>query len=164
MRLNYKNNFFYIFILLGIFWVILTQSLSYGKLIIGVICAFVVSLVIYDLFGELTKSQPFSLRILFLFLVYTFKLSTKILKSNFQLMSLVLSPGLPIKPKILEIKPNLKGEFARVVMANSITLLPLTLAVEVTEKGKYYVHCLADQGEKDIKDIEKFVLHIFGEK
>ncbi len=164
MGLNYKNNFLHILILLWLFWCILTENLSYGNLFLGVICAFVVSWITYELFNDLAKSQPFSFRVLFRLLSFTFILLGKILKSNFQVMCLVLSPSLPINPKIVEINPALNGEFPEVILANSLTLLPATLTVEVSEEGKYYIHCLADEAEKDIKDIEKLVVNIFKEK
>ena len=51
----------------------------------------------------------------------------------------VLNPYLPIKPGIVRIKTSLTSEFAKTILANSITLTPGTLTVEVDGED-FYVH------------------------
>ena len=52
------------------------------------------------------------------------------------------------RPGIVKIEPKLKGDFANALLANSITLTPGTLTVEIGEKGEFYVHWLNVESEE----------------
>ncbi len=61
------------------------------------------------------------------------------IKSNFKLAYIVLTPGLPINPGIVKVRTKLKSPMARLLLANSITLTPGTLTIEL--EGEWlYVH------------------------
>ncbi len=62
--------------------------------------------------------------------------------ANVQVMYLVLHPALPIKPGVVKVKTRLRSRAARTALANSITLTPGTLTVDVTDEGYLYVHWL----------------------
>lgn len=57
----------------------------------------------------------------------------------------ILDPRLPISPTMTRFKPSQTGELALVIHANSITLTPGTITVEVT-KGEMLVHALSAEG------------------
>jgi multicomponent Na+:H+ antiporter subunit E len=62
-------------------------------------------------------------------------------RSNLRLAAIVLSPDLPVDPGIVKIRTELKSRMGRLMLANSITLTPGTLTVEVD--GEWlYVHCV----------------------
>ncbi len=48
----------------------------------------------------------------------------------------------PIDPCIVRFKPELVSDFGRATLANSITLTPGTVTVEITEEGEFIVHAL----------------------
>ena len=52
----------------------------------------------------------------------------------------VLHPSLPIEPGIVKVKTRLKNPMARLFLANSITLTPGTLVVDMEDDGTIYVH------------------------
>lgn len=51
----------------------------------------------------------------------------------------------PIDPRVIRFEPEMESEFGRVVLANSITLTPGTVTVEVEEDGAFVVHALAPE-------------------
>ena len=54
---------------------------------------------------------------------------------------------MPIRPGIVKVPSLLKTDSARTMLANSITLTPGTLTIEVTGEGVFYVHWLNVRGE-----------------
>ena len=48
----------------------------------------------------------------------------------------------PIDPCVVRFKPELVSDFGRATLANSITLTPGTVTVEITEEGEFIVHAL----------------------
>ena len=48
----------------------------------------------------------------------------------------------PIDPCVIRFTPELESDFGRVTLANSITLTPGTVTVEIGEDGEFIVHAL----------------------
>ncbi len=65
-----------------------------------------------------------------------------IVVANLQVAYLIVHPRMPIDPALLTFRPQLRSRVAQVVLANSITLTPGTVTVEL-EEGYYVVHALA---------------------
>ncbi len=78
----------------------------------------------------------------FWFLVYVPVFAYWCVVANLHVMYLVLHPDLPIKPGVVKVKTRLRSTAARTALANSITLTPGTLTVDVTDDGYLYVHWL----------------------
>lgn len=68
-------------------------------------------------------------------------LTGEIIKSAWQVTRLIVSPRLPISPAMVAFTPSQKTTLGLVIHANSITLTPGTIAVEV-EPGRFLVHAL----------------------
>jgi multicomponent Na+:H+ antiporter subunit E len=75
---------------------------------------------------------------------------------------------MPIHPGIVKIKTSLKSDSAITALANSITLTPGTLTVDVTDDGYLYVHWInvkatdTDEASKLIaQKFEYFIERIF---
>ena len=59
-----------------------------------------------------------------------------------------------IRPGIVKISPGMKTEFGTMIVANSITLTPGTLSVDVDGKGNIYVHWIfVKSKEPKLEDI-----------
>lgn len=56
----------------------------------------------------------------------------------------ILHPRLPISPALVEFRPSQKTDVGLVIHANSITLTPGTISVEV-EHGRFLVHALTEE-------------------
>ena len=74
----------------------------------------------------------------------------EIVKSNIQVARVLLMPGLPISPRVIEISAGQKEELGQVIFTNSITLTPGTVSIAHTA-GKITVHALLDQTAKSLE-------------
>jgi len=93
--------------------------------------------------------QLFALRFSFRLFTYWAWLGREIFKSSMQVARVVLDPALPISPKTIEIKSSSEHPFDQVMLANSITLTPGTLALDLHE-GVIRVHTLTESGAQDL--------------
>ena len=109
-----------------------------AELIIGAIFALVVAALVKDRY--LKKS----LRMLnpvrwFIWLIYLFPFFFAMAQANIDVAYRVITGR--INPAIVRISPNLKNDMALTILANSITLTPGTLSVDVDEEtNDLYVH------------------------
>jgi len=99
--------------------------------------------------------------------VYVLNFLWLMVKANFNVARIVLTPSLPINPGIVEFDTKLTNEYAKMVLANSITLTPGTFTVDVVG-SRFYIHWLdvkttdPDEVYKEIAEpFEKILLKIF---
>jgi multicomponent Na+:H+ antiporter subunit E len=70
------------------------------------------------------------------------------LKANIDVALRVLNPTLPINPGIVKVKTTLKSDTGLTFLANSITLTPGTLCVDIDpEEGALYIHWIDVQSQ-----------------
>lgn len=72
-------------------------------------------------------------------------LAGEIVKSAWDVTLRIVHPRLPISPTLVEFVPSQETDIGLVIHANSITLTPGTIAVEV-EHGRFLVHALTREG------------------
>lgn len=77
----------------------------------------------------------------------------EIILSAWTVTKLILHPRLPISPTLIEFVPSQKTDLGLVVHANSITLTPGTIAIEV-EPGRMLVHALTRDGAGGLQNSE----------
>jgi len=65
----------------------------------------------------------------------------EIVKSAWDVSRIIVRPGLPISPTMLRVQSTQKTDLGRTIFANSITLTPGTISVEVKE-NEILVHAL----------------------
>ena len=70
-----------------------------------------------------------------------FVLLVEIVKSSFAVIKIVFSKKLDIQPQIVFFDVPLKSEFLRTILANSITLTPGTITVDLDE-NHFCIHAL----------------------
>ena len=68
----------------------------------------------------------------------------EILKSNLAVAKVVLSPDMPIRPRLIKVKASQQTELGKVIHANSITLTPGTITLDVRE-DTFLVHALTKE-------------------
>ena len=56
----------------------------------------------------------------------------------------------PIDPCVIRFTPELDSDFGRVTLANSITLTPGTVTVEIEEGGEFVVHALSREAANEV--------------
>ena len=96
-----------------------------------------------------TEGQP--IHVAGRILLYWRWLLVEIIKSGWQVSKIILSPGLPISPSLVRFRPTQRTSVGLVTHANSITLTPGTIAMEVGP-DEFLVHGLtraAAQGTVD---------------
>ena len=85
------------------------------------------------------------------------------MKANLDVVYRALHPKMPIKPGIVKIKTNLKTDSGITALANSITLTPGTLTVDLTRQGEdnfLYVHWI-NVKSSDIEQATEFIARRF---
>lgn len=128
------------FATLMLFWIMLTGSLTLDVLITGSLASVVIVFLFPDGLSFFTefRATPEAFRAGLKYYRYFF---TELIKSNLRLAAIVLSPELPIDPGIVKVKTTLKSRMGRLMLANSISLTPGTLSVDLV--GEYlYIHCV----------------------
>jgi multicomponent Na+:H+ antiporter subunit E len=95
-------------------------------------------------------------------LVYVPYLFWEIAKANLQVAYIVLHPSLPIDPSMEEFSPAVPLGLPVTSLANSITLTPGTVTVEVRERH-FYVHALTQSARDGIYDggLERAIRFVF---
>ncbi len=76
-------------------------------------------------------------------------LAKEIARSSFKVARIVLDPRLPISPQVFEIKATATHPADQAMLANSITLTPGTLALDVHD-GVILVHSLTKSGADEL--------------
>jgi len=161
------KSFFIITIVLFSIWILLNNSLDPVLLIIGAGVSILIALLFCtkcSVFSQI-KLSPKSL---FFSIAYIFVFIIELIKSNLDVAYRVISPKLPINPGIVKVKTVLNTEIGRMILANSITLTPGTLSVDIRDEF-IYVHWIDVEG-KDIdtatdaivKKFEKYLKEIYG--
>jgi len=79
----------------------------------------------------------------------------EMVKANIDVALRVLNPRLPLKPGFVELKTNLKKDASRLFLANSITLTPGTLSLDVKD-DRIFVHWI------EVKSTEEKERYISG--
>ena len=85
----------------------------------------------------------------------------KCFKANIDVAWRVFHPDIPINPGIVKVKTTLKSDTALTFLANSITLTPGTLSVDVfPEEGCLYVHWI-DVKSEDVQRATEIIVKQF---
>lgn len=73
----------------------------------------------------------------------------QVIKSSIHVARIVLTPSLPIRPKLVEITTAEQSETGKVILGNSITLSPGTVTIDVHGE-RLLVHCLTNESTADL--------------
>jgi len=121
-----------LFILSLIFWFLLTFRFTVSNLIVGSVASAICSAIFarYYFHNVYKFLQPHRY---FWFIIYLFIFIWECIKANFDVAYRVLHPAMPIRPGIVKVKTNLKSEFAKMLLANSITMTPGTISVDIID-------------------------------
>ena len=93
--------------------------------------------------------ELFALRFSLRLLRYWWWLGGEIIRSSLGVARIVLDPRLPISPRVIDLKAESTHPFDQVILGNSITLTPGTLAIDVHE-DVIKVHTLTEEGAREL--------------
>lgn len=155
-----------LFIISLIFWLLLTFSFTLPNIIVGLVAALVTTLIFGKYFithgGKLMQPHRY-----FWFIIYLLIFIWECLKANIEVAYRVLHPAMPIKPGIVKIKIGLKTDIAKTTLANSITMTPGTITVDIIDDYIYvhWIYISTDDPEKYSEKVsgrfEKYIKKIF---
>ncbi len=146
---------------LGFFvWALLVWPPDIQHIIIGILIAFLVSSITGDLFVKRPSLFTDFKRYLW-FGYYVPLFIWECIKANIDVAYRVSHPDVPIKPGIVKVKTNLKSDTGLTFLANSITLTPGTMCVDIDrENGFLYIHWIYVK-DKDIEKATKLIVETF---
>jgi multicomponent Na+:H+ antiporter subunit E len=119
-------------------WVLLTGTLNRDELVAGAMVSLTVT-VLYGARFTIFTGFRFSWLAPVYILTYLGNFFVALVRANLDLAARVLAPSLPINPALVEIHTQLKSPLGKLLLANTITLTPGTLTVDVVE-DKLLVH------------------------
>jgi len=134
-----------LFVLLALAWLLITSSFEPGEVLAGVVVVLVVVLATgrhRQVYGGIRLSFRAVLYTPLYLMVFLWQL----IKSNLDVARRVVSPSLPIRPGIVCAKTQLKSSIGKLILANSITLTPGTLTLDI-EDDTLLIHWIDVQGE-----------------
>lgn len=136
-------------VLLFVFWVVLNGRLDADVLITGVVSALLIWLFTIRFTGWSIQKEKQAIRLMPAVIAYFAILFKEIFKANFGVMKIILTGR--TDPYIRTFQTPLKTRMARVLLANSITLTPGTVTVQV-EDDRLTVHCLTKEMADGLSD------------
>ena len=164
---NIPLQFLNLWLTLFLIWFIANATLDFETTLAGLIISAIISLA-FASFSRVYSVIRWSPIVLYYYLKYLCVFFIELVRANVSVMLLVFSPRINIQPGIVEIKTELKSPIGRLALANTITLTPGTLVVDIRDDS-LFVHCVnistTDQAEATVKisgRFEKLLKIIYG--
>ncbi len=157
------------FILLFVFWLILSGRTDAKFIIYGLLTSMAAAWITYPLLLVRGRSGA---KKYFVFGVWPHKLLRyfawlmwQLVLANLDVMLATASERLDIDPKVVRFRFRTDNPMAEVALANSITLTPGTVTINVTDEGIFEIHALTVGAAAGVLDggMQKKVAELFGE-
>ena len=150
-----------LFLVAFVVWCLLNWMPDLQHFVVGIfVAAFIAFLT-----GDLFVTRPYVLKHPWRYWYFIFHYLPvflwELIKANVDVAYRILHPDLPIKPGIVKVKTTLKSDTALTFLANSITLTPGTMSVDIDkDKGILYIHWINVKA-KDIEPATKIIVGRF---
>lgn len=136
------------FLLLFLFWLVLSGHYDIKHIVIGIICSGLVTYLTHDFLlhrsssGKELEITPKRVILSGIkIILYLPWLIAAIIKANIDVAVIILNPKMPVNPVFMQFRTEYKWNIARVTLANSITLTPGTITVDM-KSNRYLVHAI----------------------
>jgi len=155
-----------LFIITLLFWLLITLSLSLANILVGIAAAGATTLLFGRYFVHRVEKFLEPQRYAWL-LLYIFVFLWECIKANFDVAYRVLHPAMPIKPGIVKVHLGVKSDLAKTMLANSITMTPGTIAVDVIGQVMYVHWIYVSSSDPNVYSrkvsgrFEKYIKKIF---
>lgn len=137
-------------------WLLLSMSADIQHVLTGVIVSAIVAVSVGHMFAGVPRKFLSPRRYKF-FVIYSGVFIKEVFKANIDVAYRVIHPDLPINPGIVKIKTDIKSETGMTFLANSITLTPGTLSVDVDLEGGFlYIHWI-DVKSRDVEEASNII-------
>lgn len=134
-----------------LFYVVLGGFAGTFDYVTGAISAGIVSVVLSGIMFDRPVRPLRTGRTLLRWLVYLPYLLWEIAKANVEVAYIILRPSMPIDPSMEKIQPAVPGSLPVTTLANSITLTPGTITVDV-RGNDFYIHTLTGSARDALFD------------
>jgi multicomponent Na+:H+ antiporter subunit E len=121
-----------VLLLTAILWLLLTGTFDAQELVAGALVSLVVGALAYRRSGILGGIR-WSFVLPGAILLYLWVFCIALFRSNIDVARRVLSPSLPLRPGVVQVRTGLTSALGRLLLANSITLTPGTLTLDVED-------------------------------
>jgi len=144
------------------FYLLLAGSLAPFELVTGAITAGVVATTLWGVSLTAVGDPLRTVAQLCRFVLYVPYLLWEVVKANLTVAYVVLHPKLPIDPAVVEFDAAVQSPLMATTLANSITLTPGTLTVDVSDRH-FTVHTLTESSREDLLSgsLERAVRSVF---
>ena len=158
--MNFKK-FFVLYIIIFSFWLLLSGVLDSFHIISGLISTGIVTKFTYDMVYVSETGHHNVIKII-RFFIYLPWILYQIILANFDVAKKALSPTMPIDPDFVTFNSFLQGDLSKTVLANSITLTPGTVTVDI-DGDEFLIHAISKEAGDDLLEgtMERNVAHIF---
>ena len=146
--MDYIMKFVLTALIMFAFWIFLSGKFSLILLLSGLISSLLVSYMSNDLLignGDIKLGFIRTIR----FIRFLPWLLWQIVLANIDLAIRTLHPKMPINPMLINFKNNLKTDLGMVILANSITLTPGTVTIDVNE-NEFLVHVISEKAAQSL--------------
>lgn len=152
------------------FWMVLSGRTETKFVVYGILTAVVTTWVTYPLLLVPNKDGSkkyyvfgFSIPKM---IMYFFWLMWQLVLANIDVLLATTGQELNIDPKVVRFRFRADNPMASVILANSITLTPGTVTMNVTDDGVYEIHALTVGAASGVLDggMQKKVADLYGEK
>ena len=168
-RNSFIINYLLTAVLSMVLWFIMSGKTEMKFLILGCLSSLLVAGVCVrtlTMKGAKSGNDYFLLKINpFKFVIYLVWLIVQIIKSAIYVSRVTLFRNSEVQPSIAWFKADYDNPSARAVLANSITLTPGTITIDITQEGIYSVHALTKEVRDGVLDgsMQAKVAWLFGE-
>lgn len=136
-----------LFSTLLVFWVVVSGEVDLQHIIVGVCLSFLVSWIWYELNPKLPGLPSLSTCIRMCKCIL--RLLVSVIESNLTVAKLILFKTGSIQPDVAHFQPGLNSNWGKVFLANSITLTPGTLTIDVNpDNNEFTVYCFTQENKK----------------
>jgi len=148
-----KNNILKISVLV-MFFIVLSEKISFLNIVFGLLIAALVTTFNKE---ELRINRYMKVKLLSKWIKFIATLFIEVVKANIQVAMITLSKNMDVEPVIVTYKSVLKDEFLLTVLANSITLTPGTMTVDI-RGNNLLIHCLNKEYSKGLANMDMEVM------
>lgn len=134
-------------IILFVFWLLLSGNFTAFLVTMGAVSAVAIALLGRRM--DLIDHEGHPIHLTWRVLGYWPWLMKEIAKSAWEVSRIIVNPRLPISPTLVRVKTSQQTAVGVVTYANSITLTPGTISVDV-KRGEILVHALTREGAKGL--------------
>jgi multicomponent Na+:H+ antiporter subunit E len=128
------RGFLWLWLLLTFVWTAISSSLAIESVATGALISAALAYMFARKF-EIWGGISFSPQRLYHFILYTLVFVVELVRANIAMMRYVYAPRIDVDPGVVTVKTGLKSPIGRLALANSISLTPGSLVLDIGEEG-----------------------------